>query len=174
MNNDVIRQLTASALVLCSDQRIALVFHAKLGVNLYPGGHVEPHETPDEAIVREVREETGLEVALLGATHPELEDASAGVFSLIRPYLVMCERINDPKHAHDHIDLIYPCIVEDEKCADLSGLVLVRPSDVAGLSTFPSFRKLLRAVFADEQLWRQAESRRASLGRHREPENELQ
>jgi 8-oxo-dGTP pyrophosphatase MutT (NUDIX family) len=167
------RQLTASALVMLSDRRLVLLFHTKLGVHLYPGGHVEPYETPDEAIIREVAEETGLNAVLLGPPYPELEDKAAGVFSLVTPYLVLCERIGNPKEApHDHIDLIYPCIVQDEETADFSGLVLARESDVGGLATFPSFRKLLYAIFADEALWQMAELKRVSLRRHHETAGE--
>jgi 8-oxo-dGTP pyrophosphatase MutT (NUDIX family) len=174
MAGSVTRQLTASALVMLSDRRLVLLFHAKLGVHLYPGGHVEPHETPDEAIIREVAEETGLSVVLLGPSYPELEDRAAGVFSLVTPYLVMCERIGDPKQVpHDHIDLIYPCIVEDEEGADFGGLVLVRQNDIGSLPTFPSFRELLYAIFADETLWQTAEMKRASLRRHPETAGEL-
>ena len=38
--------------------------HKKLDVWLYPGGHVEDTETPDEALVREVKEETGLDIEI--------------------------------------------------------------------------------------------------------------
>jgi len=38
-----------------------LLKHKKLGMWLPPGGHIDEGETPDEAALREVREETGLE-----------------------------------------------------------------------------------------------------------------
>ena len=44
---------------------LGLVFHPRLGVWIPPGGHVEPDETPAEAAVREVTEETGLRATLL-------------------------------------------------------------------------------------------------------------
>lgn len=51
--------VTASAIVL-SPAGVVLHRHKRLGVWLQPGGHVDPAETPAEAAVREVREETGL------------------------------------------------------------------------------------------------------------------
>ncbi|MCD0483844.1 NUDIX domain-containing protein [Streptacidiphilus sp. ASG 303] len=42
-----------------------MIEHPRLGGLLVPGGHVEPDETPAEAAVREVVEETGLSARFL-------------------------------------------------------------------------------------------------------------
>ena len=52
---------TVSACIVRGD-RILVLLHGKLGKWLFPGGHVEPGEMPDDAVLREAREETGLEV----------------------------------------------------------------------------------------------------------------
>jgi len=46
--------------------KVLLHFHRKLGMWLPPGGHIERGEHPDDAAVREVHEETGLRVELVG------------------------------------------------------------------------------------------------------------
>jgi 8-oxo-dGTP pyrophosphatase MutT (NUDIX family) len=54
-----------SVTVICrnSDGRVLLVKDAETGVWLAPGGSVEPDESPADAAVREMWEETGLTVA---------------------------------------------------------------------------------------------------------------
>lgn len=74
--------------------------HTKLGLWLPPGGHVEPHELPDEAARREVLEESGLHVDLVG----DVAVDAPGVQPLVRPRGVQVERIDE---GHEHIDLIY-------------------------------------------------------------------
>ncbi|MFB6129336.1 MAG: NUDIX hydrolase [Salinigranum sp.] len=59
------RDFTASAFVVSEDREVLLVDHRKLGRWIQPGGHVEANELPDEAAIREVREETGVEIRLL-------------------------------------------------------------------------------------------------------------
>ncbi|MBC2876277.1 MULTISPECIES: NUDIX hydrolase [Streptomyces] len=50
----------AWGLIRRDDGRVLLLLHARAGVWTLPGGRVEPGETPKEAAVREVWEETGL------------------------------------------------------------------------------------------------------------------
>lgn len=48
---------------VCDDAgHFAVVFSPKRGEWGSPGGHVEPGESPEYAVLREIREETGLEV----------------------------------------------------------------------------------------------------------------
>lgn len=45
--------------------RVLLIWHKRHREWLPPGGHVKENETPNDAVVREVYEETGLEIELL-------------------------------------------------------------------------------------------------------------
>jgi 8-oxo-dGTP pyrophosphatase MutT (NUDIX family) len=59
---------------------------------LQPGGHIDPGELPEEAVIRECAEETGLEVSHLptGAEllHVDVHRAAAGHVHLDLRYLV--------------------------------------------------------------------------------------
>lgn len=93
------RDWCATAFVVWRD-RVLLHHHAKLRRWLPPGGHVEPNELPDDAAVREVLEETGVRVALLGGTAID----APGPRQLLRPRGIQLETI---RPGHEHIDLIY-------------------------------------------------------------------
>jgi 8-oxo-dGTP pyrophosphatase MutT (NUDIX family) len=53
---------SATALVFDDEDRILLVRHSNGGVWVAPGGAIDPDESPQDAVVREVWEETGLNV----------------------------------------------------------------------------------------------------------------
>ena len=61
---DVLRHFTVAVFVV-HDGCVLLHFHRKLGKWLPPGGHVEDNELPDDAALREVLEETGLEAQIV-------------------------------------------------------------------------------------------------------------
>ena len=89
--------------------RVLLLFHPKLGMWLPPGGHIEPNELPDEAAVREVVEETGVRVRLVGERGVDV----AYPRQLVRPVGIQLEDIGP---GHQHIDLVYVAEPEDEAC----------------------------------------------------------
>ncbi len=93
------RDLAVSVFVVWR-RRVLLHEHRRLGVWLPPGGHVEPDELPDDAAVREVLEEAGVRVTLVG----EPPIAAPGPRQLTRPRGVQLETIHE---GHEHVDLIY-------------------------------------------------------------------
>lgn len=93
------RHFTVAVFVV-RDGKVLLHWHRKLGMWLPPGGHIERDELPDEAAVREVLEETGVEVDLVGERREDVEDP----VQLHRPAGVQLEDIGP---GHQHIDLIY-------------------------------------------------------------------
>jgi len=95
----VTRDLAATVFVAWRG-RLLMHRHRKLGMWLPCGGHVEPHELPDDAAVREVLEESGVRVELVG----ERALALPAPRQLMRPRGVQLETIRE---GHEHIDLIY-------------------------------------------------------------------
>jgi ADP-ribose pyrophosphatase YjhB (NUDIX family) len=83
-------------------------------------GHVERDELPDDAAVREVLEESGLEVELVGERREDVSDP------VHRPAGVQLENIGP---GHQHIDLIYfakpkgPTGIEEDFNEDKARLV---------------------------------------------------
>ena len=67
------RHFTVAVFVVW-EGRVLLHLHRKLGMWLPPGGHIERDELPDDAAVREVLEETGVEVELVGERREDVED----------------------------------------------------------------------------------------------------
>ncbi|OHX14284.1 NUDIX hydrolase [Chromobacterium sphagni] len=150
------KHFTASAFVLNPHREVLLIHHRKLGVWLYPGGHVERHETPDETALREVREETGIQAALLGERDLALADTEADVSVLHRPYQVLCEYIADPREPHYHLDLIYLCASMARGCppqreAAEAGFFARHQLDE--LRMFPNFRRMLERLFDEQAVW---------------------
>ncbi len=80
---------------------VLLRFHEKYHFWCAPGGHIELNEDPEEAAVREVKEETGLDVVLVGERAPEFNDGDREV---LPPRFVNRHRINE---THEHVVFKY-------------------------------------------------------------------
>jgi 8-oxo-dGTP pyrophosphatase MutT (NUDIX family) len=83
------------------DGKILLIHHRKLDKWLPLGGHVELDEDPEQAALREAKEESGLEVELVGERPPT---SGSGTRALIAPRFLDIHRITD---THEHIGMIY-------------------------------------------------------------------
>nr|WP_289039220.1 NUDIX hydrolase [uncultured Allobacillus sp.] len=72
-----------------------MLFHKSLERWLQPGGHVDPGETPEEAAIREVKEETNID-ARLHSVHKEQHYP----FDVNIHYIPANERKGEPGHFH--------------------------------------------------------------------------
>jgi len=89
------------AIFVVQNGRVLLIHHRKLEKWLPLGGHIELDEDPEQAALREAKEESGLDVELLGERPPT---TSPGTRALIAPRFLDIHRINE---THEHIGLIY-------------------------------------------------------------------
>jgi len=89
------------AIFVVRDERVLLIHHRKLDQWLPLGGHIELEEDPEMAALREAREESGLEVELLGERPPT---TGPGTRALIAPRFLDIHRITE---THEHIGLMY-------------------------------------------------------------------
>jgi len=89
------------AIFIVHDEKILLIHHRKLDKWLPLGGHIELDEDPEQAALREAKEESGLDIELIGERPPT---TSPGTRALIAPRFLDIHRITD---THEHIGLIY-------------------------------------------------------------------
>jgi 8-oxo-dGTP pyrophosphatase MutT (NUDIX family) len=89
------------AIFVVRDAKVLVILHRKLGKWLPLGGHVELDEEPEIAALREAKEESGLDVELIGERPPTTEP---GTRALIAPRFLDIHRISD---THEHIGMIY-------------------------------------------------------------------
>ena len=106
------RHFTATAFVIDSKNRVLLLWHRRLQRWMPPGGHVEEDETPEDAAKRECKEETNLDVEIIGDAEPNLfaRNPAEGRM-LTKPVAMLLENIpacpERSEGAHQHMDFLY-------------------------------------------------------------------
>ena len=124
---NVVRHFTATGFVV-HDESVLLHWHPKVKEWLPPGGHIEDNEDPVQAVLREIREETGLSAEIvptgvvLDLEHP---------VPVHPPFTILVENIHDPVEGyHQHIDMIYFCRLPGVPGPLNDGWIWVSRSDV--------------------------------------------
>jgi 8-oxo-dGTP diphosphatase len=128
------RHFTASVCVFNDEGAMLLVHHRKLDLWLYPGGHIDPDEAPDEAAKREVFEETGIEVEIIAESLPSY----ANVTARIPPWRII-EVATEAKHIgpHHHIDFVYVARVAPPGATHGSGQFTVAENEIVDCRWVP-------------------------------------
>lgn len=115
-----LRHFTATAFIVDSQKRTLLLWHKRLKRWMPPGGHVDDNETPQECAARECKEETGLDVEIVGDAQQDLfADCKEEGHMLKKPIAMLLENIpacpdrNEP--AHQHMDFLFLARPVDEQ-----------------------------------------------------------
>lgn len=94
--------------------KVLLRKHDKYDIWLSVGGHIELDEIPEDAAVREVKEEVGLDIKLVGNRKGEANGNSEnrGHRDLLPPKYLGIHPVND---THQHIVLVYFATADSDK-----------------------------------------------------------
>ncbi len=106
------RHFTATAFVIDSKKRVLLLWHKRLQRWMPPGGHVDEDETPEEAAKRECKEETNLDVEIVGEETPDLFERNPEEGRMLKkPIALLLENIPASpewsEEEHQHMDFLY-------------------------------------------------------------------
>src|SRR3989344_2163287 len=82
------------------DARVLLTWNKNLQTWIPVGGHIDSGETPEEAIKREVAEETGFEFEFLH--EPKVN--SEGKVRVLKPFHIQIEEV---PHHNKHINVVF-------------------------------------------------------------------
>ncbi|HVZ79426.1 MAG TPA: NUDIX domain-containing protein [bacterium] len=104
------------SIFIVRDQKVLFILHKQLKKWLPIGGHIELDEDPEAAALREAKEESGLDVELVG-TRPPLK-AEPGFRPLLQPAYMDIHLIREP---HWHIGMVYFARVKAGKVTLNSG-----------------------------------------------------
>ena len=85
--------------------------HDKYKFWLSVGGHVELDEDPNQAAIREVKEETGLDIELVGAI-PDTKENLDGYKELMPPRFLNIHKITE---SHRHLAMTYFAKTENKE-----------------------------------------------------------
>ncbi|OHV27530.1 hypothetical protein BCD49_38735 [Pseudofrankia sp. EUN1h] len=109
----VIKEATATVFVFRRSEdevwRVAMVWHRRFAGWIPPGGHVEPAESAAEAAVREVAEEVGCRVWLLGGPTTPLPDGFPHE-PVVAPWWIVEMAASPDNHTverHVHVDHVF-------------------------------------------------------------------
>ncbi len=99
---NIVREFLSTVFVV-RDSKVLLTWNKKINTWIPVGGHIEPNELPCASVIREAKEESGLDIELISPY-----DRSK-TSNIVQPVHLHLDHI---KEDHKHINLIYFGIVK--------------------------------------------------------------
>jgi len=96
---------------IVNKNKVLLRKHDKYKIWLSIGGHIELNEDPNQAAIREVKEEMGLDIKLYDGLRPFEKDLE-NEKELIPPFFMNRHRINEN---HEHVTFVFFASVENDQ-----------------------------------------------------------
>lgn len=141
----MVKKCIVAGCIIIKDGKTLMLKHKKIGAWLPPGGHVEPEEFPYEAAIRETKEETGIDVELIGEDAVNHRDADA--YTLPNPFAIVYERVPyKTQPMHIHFDMVYVgkavggSMANNEESTDMQWFGI---EDVKKLDTLPNVKSVV-------------------------------
>lgn len=106
---EIIREFISTVFVV-QNGKVLMTWNKKVNTWIPIGGHIEPNELPCDSVIREAKEESGLEIELVCPFDKSMTN------NLVQPVNVRLDHI---KNDHKHINLVYFGIVKSGECLEL-------------------------------------------------------
>ena len=140
------------ALIFNEDQtKILLIHHNKMQLWLPAGGHVEENEYPSEAVIREVKEELGVEAEIIELNqNPRIDNKFEKTIPL--PFCILTTRNFKNKDSDEFTDIhfAYTLIIKSNdlliKQDEISEYKWFTKEEVRSLNTFDSVKTVAEEV----------------------------
>ena len=147
----MIKQFTASVITIkkaANGLSVLLIYHKKFQKWMIPGGHIENFENPCEAAIREVKEETGIDINLISFKH--IDEISPIDSERLLPPEYLYQQIipsNKKESEHIHLDMTYIAVPTSGKLklneAETKDVKWVNIKDIYQLNMFDGTQKLI-------------------------------
>lgn len=112
---EIVRHFTTTVYPVFKD-KVLLHMHKKYNILLPVGGHLDRDELPEEAAIREVKEEAGLDVVLYSSSENYIDEKGEGILNR-GEYLDL--HFVGPQH--QHIDFVFFATAKSEVLKPNSG-----------------------------------------------------
>lgn len=106
---EIIREFLSTVFIV-KDKKVLMTWNKKVNNWIPIGGHIEANELPCSSVIREAKEESGLDIELVSPMNKYKNS------NMIQPIQIQLDHIKDD---HKHINLVYLGIVKQGECFEL-------------------------------------------------------